>query len=49
MIVRKFRVLLGNPRTAAESARGGYLTLSQARYTFQKAAVAVDGCGGPAA
>jgi integrase len=30
-----------------ESARGGgYLTLGQARYTFQKAAAAVDGCDG---
>ncbi|MGB8386786.1 tyrosine-type recombinase/integrase [Mycobacterium sp.] len=29
------------------SARnGGYLTLAQARYTFQKATAAVDGCGG---
>ncbi len=29
------------------SARnGGYLTLAQARYNFQKATVAVDGCGG---
>ncbi len=29
------------------SARGGgYLTLGQARYTFQKAAAAVDGCAG---
>ncbi len=25
---------------------GGYLTLAQARYTFQKATAAVDGCGG---
>lgn len=30
-----------------ESARGGgYLTLGQARYAFQKATAAVDGCGG---
>jgi integrase len=30
-----------------ESARGGgYLTLGQARYKFQKAAAAVDGCDG---
>jgi integrase len=30
-----------------ESARGGgYLTLGQAKYTFQKAAAAVDGCEG---
>jgi integrase len=30
-----------------ESARGGgYLTLGQARYAFQKAAAAVDGCNG---
>ena len=30
-----------------ESARGGgYLTLGQARYTFQKATAAVDGCDG---
>jgi integrase len=29
------------------SARGsGYLTLAQARYTFQKATAAIDGCGG---
>ena len=29
------------------SARGGgYLTLGQARYTFQKACAAVDGCKG---
>lgn len=31
---------------AFESARGGYLTLGQARYTFQKAIAAVDGCDG---
>jgi integrase len=30
-----------------ESARGGgYLTVGQARYTFQKATAAVDGCDG---
>jgi hypothetical protein len=29
-----------------ESRRGGYLTLGQARYSFQKAAKAVEGCAG---
>lgn len=29
-----------------ESARGGYLTLGQARYQFGKAAAAVEGCDG---
>ena len=29
-----------------ESARGGYLTLGQARYTFKKATPAVEGCDG---
>jgi integrase len=29
-----------------ESVYGGHLTLGQARYTFQKAAAAVDGCAG---
>lgn len=28
------------------SARGGWLTLGQGRYAFQKATVAVDGCDG---
>ena len=30
----------------ASARGGGYLTLGQARYTFQKAAAAVDGCDG---
>lgn len=30
----------------ASARNGGYLTLAQARYTFQKATAAVDGCGG---
>lgn len=38
----------GREKTALvfPSSRGGYLTLGQARYTFQKATTAVDGCDG---